>query len=122
MKKWDESIAKEDMKAKQARLAREKTQQQHPVLGSSSRVPVVYLWEEDIETGFLLRKSMSQGKVRATWGDYTNSQRHYDSTTNQWDICEELDPGPKKAMSFTGGDPYIGLEDNDDFRLPYRHT
>ena len=42
-KRREESIAKEDEKAKQARLSREKAQQTHPVLGLNSRAPFIFL-------------------------------------------------------------------------------
>ncbi|KIM71890.1 hypothetical protein PILCRDRAFT_16628 [Piloderma croceum F 1598] len=104
-KTWNKSIVKEDARAKQTKLAREKTQQNHPQPGSSSQVPSVFLWEEDIETSFLLKKAVSQNKAQHIWQDYPNNQHCYESTTNKWDICEALDPEPEKVMHFRGGNP-----------------
>ena len=114
-KRRTEGIAGEGTKAREARLAREKAQQNHPRPGISSRAPSVYLWEEDIETGFLLRKAISRNHVQDIWYNYLNRQRRYDSITNQWDICEALAPEPRNVMDFSGGDPYEDMESDDDY-------
>jgi hypothetical protein len=115
VRRRNEEMAREDAKARNTRLARERAQQNHPPPGLSSRAPSVYLWEEDIDTGFLLRKSIGRNHAQDIWRSYSNSQRRYDSTTNQWDICEEFDLKPMDIIHSAGGDPYEDMESDDDY-------
>lgn len=99
-------IEKEDMQMKKARLAREKAQEGHPVPGLRSKAPNVYEWEEDEETGFLLRRAITRSHAQDIWESYSNTQRRYDSILHQWDLCTAMDPQDPKF------DP--SLYDSDD--------
>jgi hypothetical protein len=97
--RMDEARAKriinETPKARQSRLAREAVQAKHSPPGLNSKAPSVYEWEEDAETGFLLRKAITRTHAQDIWSTYSKSQRRYDSTTHMWDLCTALDPeGP----------------------------
>ena len=64
----------------------------HPLPGRGSKAPVVWHWQADDETGFCIQMRVSRQMVPDIWEQYTNTQRIYNSLTNDWDICTELDP------------------------------
>ena len=105
-------IAKESSQAMQARLAKEKAQAGHPLPGQSSRAPTIYEWEEDIDTGFLLRKIITRSYARDIWDTYSKSQRRYDSIRHEWDLCTALNPDPPRVIV---ADTYEDTDSDDEF-------
>ena len=97
---------KEGTVAKQARLDRELVAQLQrcPGLRSSARV---FMWEE--VDGFFMRTHVIKAAVEDHWGDYTPSQRRYNSFFNEWDLAIQFDPGV-----VADGDNDDG-SDHDDF-------
>jgi len=91
-KKREQRLATEPEGVKVSRLSREQAQRSHPLPGSNSKAPVVWHWQADHETGFRIRTRVSRQMVTDIWEQYTNTQRIYNSLTNDWDICTELDP------------------------------
>ena len=85
-------MASESATQKQRRENRERAQKSHPAPGTSSKAPLVFYWQEDDNTRFRLRTSVSRNAVEELWDRYSNSQRVYDSYYNEWDVCSEFDP------------------------------
>jgi len=100
-KSREKAIQREDSRAKTVRLSREAAQKAHPPPGLGSKAPRVYEWEEDVSTGFLLRKPVSRSYAQDIWSNYSKTQRRYNSVRNEWDLCTALDPGA------------IGTDDSD---------
>jgi hypothetical protein len=104
-------ISHETAKAQQIRLAREAAQAKHPRPGLNSKAPSVFEWEEDVNTGFLLRKAIHRSHAQSIWSTYSKSQRRYDSTTHVWDLCAALDP---KSTTVIVGNFYDDSESEDE--------
>jgi hypothetical protein len=80
--------AKESPKAREARLQREKAQENCPAPGKSGAT--VFLWSD--MDGFRIRTSATRGEVEQFWSSYPNSQKRFDGFRNEWDICTEFAP------------------------------
>ena len=102
--KREQRLATESDAARQKRISREAAQVNHPCPGRGSSAPVVWHWKEDDDTGFRVRTRVDRAMVPDIWEQYTNSQRRFDSTLNEWDVCTELDPE---------AEPDIYWDDND---------
>jgi hypothetical protein len=110
-------IEQESLQAKKTRMAREKAQQAHPAPGLNSKAPTVFEWEEDQKTGFLLRKIITRSYAQDIWHDYTKSQRRYDSTLHEWDLCTALDPKISKVVA---GNFYDDSDSDDESYIPMK--
>lgn len=106
-KKREQKLATETQKAKESRLSKEKAQKNHPCPGKGSKAPIVFHWTEDDETRFRIRTRVCRQMVPDTWENYTNTQRVYNSLTNEWDVCSEFDADAVPESDHS--------DDNDDF-------
>jgi hypothetical protein len=52
----------------------------------------VFHWEEQGD-GVRFRKRIPFRDVYEFWGEYANTQKQYDSITDEWDMCTKFDPG-----------------------------
>jgi hypothetical protein len=52
----------------------------------------VFHWEEQGD-GVRIRKRIPFRDIYEFWGEYANTQKRYDSITDEWDVCTEFDPG-----------------------------
>ena len=95
---------------KQRRESREQAQKNHPCPGRSSKAPLVFHWEEDIETGVRMRTQVYRDAVDQLWDSYSNKQRVFDEFHNEWDICTLFDP----EAEYPGGDNYDDEDDGGD--------
>lgn len=88
-------LQNETAKARQRRLDMEKRQANHPLPGSNSHAPTVWHWEEDPDTGFMMRMPVTRLEIRDTgfWEMYSNEQRRYNSINNEWDVCTLFEDG-----------------------------
>lgn len=110
-------IEQESLQEKKTRMAREKAQQAHPAPGLNSKAPKVFEWEEEEKTGFLLRKAITRSDARDIWRGYTKSQRRYDSTLHEWDLCTALDPKTSKVVA---GNFYDDSDSDDESYIPMK--
>jgi hypothetical protein len=53
---------------------------------------VVFILYTD-ENGERVREKVDRNEVQYEWDQYTNSQKAFHPIRNEWDLCEELDPG-----------------------------
>jgi hypothetical protein len=67
----------------------------------------VFHWEEQGD-GVRFRKRIPLRDVYEFWGEYANTQKRYDSITDEWDVCTKFDPG---AVS-----PDV-LDEDDEFAI-----
>lgn len=87
---WEDVVAHEGDFARERRLSRERDQEGHPPPGR--RGPRVFWWER-AEGGHLIRTPMSREEANGVWGELTDSQRRYNSVTDEWDVYEGWDEG-----------------------------
>jgi len=52
----------------------------------------VFHWEEQGD-GVRFRKQIPFCDIYEFWGEYVNTQKRYDSITDEWDVCTEFDRG-----------------------------
>ena len=75
----------ENPQDRQARLNRE-----HSAGAPGWKGPRVFQWVE--VDNYLLRTWVTRDEVQTVWEDYGPNQRIFDSFSNEWDLCHELDP------------------------------
>jgi hypothetical protein len=83
------ALKKENLKARQTRINREHAQKSQPLPGTNSSA-TFFEWEEDVKTGFLLRKPISRNHARDVWSGYSMNQRRFNSVRNEWDLCSKF--------------------------------
>jgi hypothetical protein len=88
-------MASENAAQRQRRESREEAQRKHQCPGSSSKAPLVFHWEVDVETGIRMRTQVYRAAVDQIWAGYSNKQRVFDWFHNEWDVCSEFDPDAK---------------------------
>ncbi|KAJ6484901.1 hypothetical protein C8R45DRAFT_931335 [Mycena sanguinolenta] len=90
----------ESPKAKTQRLQREA----HAATGEppGKKGAHVFIWEE--ESGFLIRRSITQAEAADIWDCFGPNQRRYDSFNNEWDLCDELAPNEGPQDDDSDGD------------------
>ncbi|KAF7346867.1 hypothetical protein MSAN_01826100 [Mycena sanguinolenta] len=79
----EKAMANENGEQKQRREQREANASTGAVPGKKARV---YVWE--LRDGHYIRTAAGRDNYEDVWETYPESQRMYDSTTNEWDVCE----------------------------------
>ncbi|KAH7903656.1 hypothetical protein BJ138DRAFT_1107493, partial [Hygrophoropsis aurantiaca] len=92
-----------------SRLDRERHAALHAIPSVRNRVTVFEWVEYD---GFYMRQHVTHDNVASTWGSYSNTTRVYDGFSNQWDLCQPLDP------SAGADDDQVDDEDEPGVRVP----
>lgn len=98
-----DSLQKETPLQTQKRLSMERAHARQSVPGSKG--PSVWHWEEDVETGFRMRRRVDHKAVDEFWRLYATTQRRYNSFTNEWDVCTEFDVEAEVDDLDEGGTP-----------------
>lgn len=75
----------------------------------------VYEWERD-EKNSLSRTLVSRALVPQVWSLYGNNQRWFNCVRNEWELCQELDPGdtPCDTDSDLQDEVWPNIEDESD--------
>ncbi|KAJ6586080.1 hypothetical protein B0H19DRAFT_1250808 [Mycena capillaripes] len=104
----ENKIAKEDATQTQRRLQREANAKTGAVPGKKGAR--VYVWE--ISDGYYIRRAGGRSKYEEIWDDYSESQRLYDSTVDEWDVCEAF--GTKDGVDSRPYTVDFDDDNNDD--------
>ncbi|CAK5265551.1 unnamed protein product [Mycena citricolor] len=97
-------LAAETPQQQQSRLQRERGALSHAAPGKKGAR--VFIWEE--KEKFWICRLLQRNEVEDEWDDFAQSQRIYDSFSNEWDLCLPLDP--TAVVSYSDDD-----DDDDDF-------
>jgi hypothetical protein len=106
-------LSKENDAERQAREGREKTAAKKSCPGKKG--PSVFVWEKD--GGVWTRTPLARKEVEDYWGNYSSSQRIFNSIDNCWDLCDEFDAGTAGDHSYE-----YDSNDSDDDTMPVHRS
>lgn len=88
------------------KMRRERREKQSVLFHApSQKGGLVFYWALHV-SGFRIRNRIPRRDVYEFWGNYANSQKRYESTTDEWDVCTEFDPDAQP--------PSLSDEDDED--------
>jgi hypothetical protein len=88
------------------KMRRDRRERQSVLFHAPSRKGgLVFHWALHV-SGFRIRNRIPHRDVYEFWGNYANSQKRYESTTDEWDVCTEFDPDAQP--------PSLSDEDDED--------